>query len=187
MKFARLVILIPLLVIGLTIGCAQQKATTIAPTQDELPTFDHSERITPLSVGVEGRGYEPRVLLVPTFEEPELTPEECVALGLEAEPYNWLEFYKPLPAEYRILAELGGVRAGIHGLGSVGYAHGFYGPIQAISGQGGVSTGALNENTVRYYAGSPMRPVQSQGPRTTVEVGVNPARTISSHQTRAEP
>ena len=78
-------------------GCAQTAApiTAHAPTLEELPPPDARERVLPVRVGVDGRGNEPQVSLAPTFEAPELTPEEKEAVGETDPPFDVLAFYRP--------------------------------------------------------------------------------------------
>ena len=76
--------------LGLAAGCAQRdKVVTAMPTPEELPEL--GERYaTPIqaSVVVEGRVSGHRARFVPDFTEPELTPEEKVAVGEDWEPYK---------------------------------------------------------------------------------------------------
>ena len=127
-------------------------------------------------------------MLVPSFEEPELTLEEREALGEDQETaIDWLEFYQALPAIFRVWSETGGVSTAIHGSGgpAVGL-HPFHKPV-GVGGQGGLTLGAHGERDTRSGTGAPAARPYAKGSRAGVRVGVNPARRISSHQTRSEP
>lgn len=77
----------------LATGCAQRNvAVTAIPTSDELPEIKEIQRTIPASVGVAGRGDQPRVQLVPRFEQPELTREERAILGEEEPSFSFLPY-----------------------------------------------------------------------------------------------
>lgn len=176
-----------IVVLWATGGCARPAATTVAPTQDELPKLVETERILPISVAVEGRHEEPRVLLVPEFKEPELTPEERAALGEEPEPINWWEFYRPFRPG-RVSRDFGGVSANVHGVGGAAAGLTGFRPLTIMGpGLGGVATGAHNERLARYGTGPAGARPGGQGPVSGVRVGEGPPSRISAHQTRPEP
>jgi len=101
-------------------GCVRPAPAVVTPHEGELFTLEKPEQIIPASIGVEGRGEEARVRLVPEFKEPELTPEEKAAIGMRPDPVNWLEFYEPQPDVIRVLPDLGGGAIAIGGWGGAG-------------------------------------------------------------------
>ena len=187
MRSANLLILLVAVALWVLGGCATPKATTIAPTEDELPHFKQIERTLSISVGVEGRGEAPRVLLVPSFEEPELTAEERAALGEEEPGIDWLEFYVPLPKIVRTWSEIGGVRTAIRGLGGPAVGLVLSHPPQSVGGEGGVATGAHDESDTRYGKSSRSRQAVGKGPSSSVRVGVNPPSRVAGRERRRGP
>ncbi len=73
-------------------------ATRVTPNREELPNFPRLQRRLPARIGVDSRGQAApiREPIVPTYTEPELTPEQKHALGLDQqdEP-DFLAFYHP--------------------------------------------------------------------------------------------
>lgn len=61
-------------------------AIAAAPSRAELPQFDEIRQTLPAKVGVEEYTDQPRLVVVPQYVEPELTPEEKKALGEDQEP-----------------------------------------------------------------------------------------------------
>jgi hypothetical protein len=112
--------LVAVVLLGAGVGCVRHGPAAVAPHQGELLTLEKPEQIVPASIGVEGRGEEARVRLVPDFKEPELTPEEKAAIGVRPDPVNWLEFYEPRPDVMRVLPDLGGGAIAIAGWGGAG-------------------------------------------------------------------
>ena len=175
-------------VLGAVGGCARTAATTsLSPTLDELPHFRQVERVLPVSVGVEGR--EPALggPLVPSFEEPELTPEEIAALGQKAERFDWLEFYVPWPEFPRVWPDTGGAAAGIHGIGgpTIGFAD--YGRRSAVGSDDLPLQGVHGDRDVRFGNTGHRRVVIGLEPESGVQIGVNPPRRVSWHETHAQP
>lgn len=85
-------------------GCAAKNAAQSVdrpaiqekPHIAELPHFAESHQTLPVKVGVEEYTDEPRIVYVPSYEEPELTPEEKKAVGEDKEPvFDELVFRKP--------------------------------------------------------------------------------------------
>ena len=101
-------------------GCARRQISAVAPTSEELPNIEQDTQIIPARIGVEGRRNERRLGLVQDYTEPELTPEERVALGEREDVINWLEFYVPRPDNPRVWSEYGGVTPGIDGMANSG-------------------------------------------------------------------
>jgi len=100
----------------LTLGCAQRTVVGVTPSTDELPRIEQVERTLPAKIGVVQPFEERRVVLVPDYEAPALTPEERLALGEEPAGPDWLEFYEPKPAVQRVWPGRGGAAVGTHGL-----------------------------------------------------------------------
>jgi hypothetical protein len=168
-------------------GCARQDVTAIKPTEDELPNIPERGRVLPVSVKVEGQEQPLLVTLVPKFEEPELTAEERAAMGEQPQTIDWLEFYRPQPAVQRIAADLGGVSAGVSGMGGpeLGFDH--YDPVVRIGLSRGDIQGVHHDLDVRYRAYAGATSVTGIGGLAGVEVRVNPVRRVAIHETRSEP
>ena len=86
-------------------GCARRdRAISTKPSADEIPRLEElGQKTQQASVYVEGQGRQPRLQLLPSFEEPELTPEERVALGYEESPYKPLLYYDAVRSPDSIL------------------------------------------------------------------------------------
>jgi hypothetical protein len=108
------------LVLLVIAGCRQtDRATSVAPTHAELPTFERLEPTLPIVVGVEGAAHVPRTIIVPRFEEIELTPEEREALGQKELPLpDVLALHRPpRRPEHGVSAESFRMFTGIGGVG----------------------------------------------------------------------
>lgn len=103
-------------------GCAQ---TTVAPSASapplaqELPSFDVLRPTASIRAGVEGvkRDELRRVVLVQKFVEPELTPEERKALGIDEKAPDLLALYKPARGVEHGVSPLGERPVSAAGLG----------------------------------------------------------------------
>ncbi len=99
-------------------GCVapERRSGPVRPAPGELQAMPELDPGMPVSVGIEGRGDAPRVVLVPDFKEPPLTPEERAALGEREDRIRRLDYTLPgdLPSP-RVGGWLGGVQAGAHG------------------------------------------------------------------------
>jgi len=182
-----------LLALGIAVaaGCrsaARVSAATAPPTADELPRIAQPERIVPARVGVDERDRgQPHVILVPRFEEPELTPEERAALGEEEEPFNWLEFYVAQPEVTRVWPARGGVSTAVYGLGAAVSTESYRLPFSIGRGIGGAATGVLEEHV--RYSGHARRgdgPLASPWPGTTLRAGQGPPSHYAGRERRAE-
>lgn len=100
------------------LGCAapERRSGAVPPAPGELATMPELDPGMPVSVGIEGRGDAPRVVLVPDFKESPLTPEERAALGEREDRIRRLDYTLPddLPSP-RVGRWLGGVQAAAHG------------------------------------------------------------------------
>ena len=170
----------------LSAGCAAPRATSEPPTLDELPKIEFTERVLPATIGVEGTSEDPTVMLVPSFEEPELTPEERLALGESAESFNWLEFYTPLPGVLRICPDYGGPETGVTGIGGAAvWLSGFVPPFRTGHSSNPVQSVHF-ERDQRYGAAGERGVAGLRGPGEAMRVGVNPPRHAATHATSPE-
>jgi len=100
------------------LGCAapERRFEAVQPAPGELAPMPELDPGMPVSVGIEGRGDAPRVVLVPDFKEPPLTPEERAALGEREDRIRRLDYTLPddLPSP-RVGRWLGGVQTAAHG------------------------------------------------------------------------
>jgi len=171
----------------LVAGCARPRAALVTPSPEELPRFEHREPTLPASVTAEGAAERSAAVLVPSFQEPELTAAERAALGEEKERINWLEFYHPLPKLFRITPDTGGVSTTLAGRGGAAVGFDTRRPV-STSGpdSGGAHTGALTEGTTRFQSGGRAQPASASGPRDAVRVGEGGTRRAATRQTRRE-
>lgn len=176
------------LALALLPGCArQQKAALADPITEELPVFPPDPNAYPVTVAVEGRGDTPRMLLVPTFEPPEYTPEERAALGLDREPaFDWLEFYEPPRAVP--LGGYGGATVGAGGLGGVSVGlEGARSPFLFSGERAGIEPGITPVREATFGVGDARSPIFGVGPRSEVNLGYGYPKRISGQQARVEP
>ncbi len=100
------------------VGCAapERRLEPLRPAPGELQPMPELDPGVPVSVGIEQRGAAPRVVLVPDFKEPPLTPEERAALGQREDRMRRLDYAlrDELPSP-RVGRWWGGVQAGVYG------------------------------------------------------------------------
>ena len=126
---------------SLVVGCAQRdQAVSIPPTSDELPQIKSIQRHLPAIVIAENPRNDSRVRLVPSFKQPELTPEERAALGQEPLDFEFL-LYEPFrPPGSLVGLWFGGVQTAIHGYGGASALYGLDTSVSRAASQGGVRT-----------------------------------------------
>ncbi|MBW7907085.1 MAG: hypothetical protein LC135_11935 [Phycisphaerae bacterium] len=85
-------------VLALAAGCAapQRPEVSAAPTRAELPDLSASERVLPVSVGIDDRYASRAPRIVPEFKPVEPTPDERRIIGAPPEPpIDFLALYRP--------------------------------------------------------------------------------------------
>lgn len=100
----------------LTLGCAatDTRVAVLPPTPDELPDIrTQQESHVQASIVAERDSDEPRVVLVPEFKEPPLTPEEKVAIGKLDPPYKLLPYVLRRRAPGSAVGDWGGADVGV--------------------------------------------------------------------------
>ncbi len=182
-----------LLTVGIGVlltGCAADaRRTTAAPSEDELLKLEPPPNAIPAHVGVEGTDNEERrLVLVPSYEVPELTEEEREAVGIEPELVNFLEFYEPAPAETRTWPGQGGP--------AVTTSPEQVGVARAGAARTATKQGLSRKDVAVDYpaSASVARPhphsgtsVAGQGPKGGVLVGDSAARRVARPARRADP
>ncbi len=122
------------------IGCAQRNvAVSTAPAVAELPDLTHAERSLPVTVNVEGR-YQPKVVILGDLPEPEPTPEERIALGLDKGHIGWLLYPPPSQPEDSLVGPwYGGATIANHSAGELSVAVGWITPNIGVSRERGIA------------------------------------------------
>ncbi|MBU0618221.1 MAG: hypothetical protein KKI02_10925 [Planctomycetes bacterium] len=127
-------------------GCRQaDRAISAAPSHAELPTFEEEfEPTLAIRVGVEGAGDDRGIVIVPTYEKIEPTPEERKILGEKEElEIDALVFYRPPRGlQQGVSPEPFRRRTDVSGIGGAGVALDFAYPRYGTSGFAGRTFGA---------------------------------------------
>ena len=164
------ILLTTALALGLFVGCAQRKnAVTAMPSDDELPKFSESHTAQQGTVTAEPGAPDQRPHLVPNYREPELTPEEKLALGPEPLSYKFLPYnIESIPLGSTVSPYVAGVATDVSGRG--GSSVYIAGPVSVtgVYGRGGVQ---IDVDPFRQA-------VSLQGPDTTAVTSVGPAGPI---------
>ena len=172
-----------------TAGCKQaDRATSVPPTLAELPSFEELESTLPIVVGVEGTAYVPRSIIVPRFEEIELTPEEREALGQKELPDpDVLALYRPpRRPEHGVSTESFRMFTGISGVGGALVGRDIVHPRVATYGFAGRY--ACQHVLIRYGAGVglPREPGAEVGRSWSLSVGETFPRAPARRAPRTE-
>lgn len=173
----------------LAVGCQRaDRAVSPMPTRAELPTIGELEPALAVVVGVEGAPDVPRVILVPAYEEIELTAAEREALGEREPPQpDALAFYRPLRGpEHGVSAESVEMMTGISGIGGALVGRGFVHPRFGSHGLAGRYSYAHSLSRTPAGVGLPRSRVAEVGRSWTMSVGEGLSRTRARRAARTE-
>ena len=175
-----------------TVGCAQSQpnvAVSAKPSSDEMPSLQRSGRTFPANVTVEGRAHESRADLLPSFDEPELTPAEKAALGPDPVHFKFLQYNElSLPLGSHVSPLFGGVATGSSGRGGASVLVGQT-PRGAGSYGWGGAYGGVDPLATRVWGVYRERPRAGfGGPPSGVSVHIDPASShVARRKTHQEP
>lgn len=159
-------------------GCAQRddRTLTAAPSTAELPTIPNVERTIPAHIMAAPSHRGSRIPLVADFADPELTPEEQAALGLDRPAYEFLKHdIVQQPLDSPIAPWRGGVSTATHGSGGVSVARDRPVSVSGMgSGIGGVAVGITTHGFRISEQFGPRGGVTTLGPTSTVEIEITP-------------
>ncbi|MCK4341748.1 MAG: hypothetical protein KAY37_08505 [Phycisphaerae bacterium] len=169
-------------------GCEKRgRDVTVMPAPHELPPLEYVRRSPHQGeVKVIGRVEEPVVALVPSFEEPELTPEERAAVGEDGPEYKPLLFNDLVWTPSTSVGDwYGGINTYASGLGGADTIHeSMVTQRYHVSGWGGAAIGIGANVPLPGHTYRPDWRFRAVGPAGGLSVGIGRASEIAKHEER---
>lgn len=158
-------------------GCAaaEKRLAVLPPTPEELPDIQtHQESHVQASIVAERDPDQPRVVLVPDFKEPPLTPEEKVAIGKLDPPYKLLPYALRRRAPGSAVGDWGGADVGVSSV----HPSTALAPAERVASAGdwGGPSISVDQFITRILAGYPAEHRAFAGPAEYPGIGIGDRR-----------